>query len=175
MTNDSLIEGIGSSQIVPVVKGLSMLGWKVGVVSCEKIRDTSALKEMLKEYDISWTPISFGRRGAFGGIGRLLRLAFVLPRASMYHCRSDVAAAACAIRRKDKTLWDVRSLWVDQRIVMGNISKNKIVIYFGRKLELMAARNAMAITTLTNAVYPVLEERYEIKSKLHKVTRDSTS
>ena len=97
VTNDSLIEGIGSSQIVPVVKGLSMLGWKVGVVSCEKKRDTGDLKELLKKYDISWTPISFGRRGVFGGIGRLLRLAFALPRADMYHCRSDVAAAACCI------------------------------------------------------------------------------
>ncbi len=169
VTNDSLIEGIGSSQIVPVVKGLSLLGWKVGVISCEKTRDTGALKELFREYDISWTPISFGRRGAFGGIGRLLRLAFLLPKANMYHCRSDVAAAACAMRRKDKMLWDVRSLWVDQRIVMGNISRNKIVIYFASKLELMAAKNSKAITTLTSAVYPVLERRYEIKSKLHKV------
>jgi glycosyltransferase involved in cell wall biosynthesis len=169
VTNDSLIEGIGSSQIVPIVKGLSMLGWNVGVVSCEKTRDTVALKKTLREFGIAWTPISFGRRGAIGGLGRLLRLTLALPDAHMYHCRSDVAAAACALRRKDKTLWDVRSLWVDQRLVMGNISENKFVIYFGRKLESIAAKNARAITTLTKAVYPVLDSRYDIKSKSHKV------
>jgi glycosyltransferase involved in cell wall biosynthesis len=169
VTNDSLIEGIGSSQIVPVIMGLSRLGWKVGVVSCEKTDNIQSLKLMLKESDISWTPINFGRKGAFGGLGRLMRITFNLPKADAYHCRSDFAATACALRGKSRILWDVRSLWVDQRIVTGNIPRNKLIIYLARKLEWIAATNASAITTLTHAVYPILKDRYDLRSKPHVV------
>jgi glycosyltransferase involved in cell wall biosynthesis len=169
VTNDSLIEGIGSSQIVPVILGLSRLGWKVGVISCEKTDSIQSLKLMLKENKISWIPINFGRRGAIGGLGRLIRISLKLPRADAYHCRSDLAAAACSLRGKKRILWDVRSLWVDQRIVIGNIPKNRLVIYFARKLEWFAAKNASAITTLTHAVYPILKERYDLSSKPHHV------
>ena len=169
VTNDSLLEGIGSSQIVPVVVGLSQLGWKVGVVSCEKTMNIQTLRLLLNEYDIPWTPLNFGRKGAFGGFGRLIRISLNLPNATAYHCRSDLAATACALRRKNKILWDVRSLWIDQRMVTGNITRNRLVLYFARKLESIAARNASAITTLTHAVYPVLNERYELSSKPHQV------
>jgi len=169
VTHDSLLEGIGSSQIVPVVMGLSQLGWKVGVVSCEKTRNIQTLKFLFNEKDISWTPLNFGRKGAFGGLGRLIRISLNLPNAGAYHCRSDLAATACVVRRKNKILWDVRSLWVDQRMVTGNITQNRLVLYFARRLESIAARNASAITTLTHAVYPVLNERYELSLKPHQV------
>ena len=44
VTHDSLLEGIGMSQIVPVIIGLSKAGWRVGVISCEKKADTQTLE-----------------------------------------------------------------------------------------------------------------------------------
>jgi glycosyltransferase involved in cell wall biosynthesis len=169
VTHDSLYEGIGMSQIVPVITGLAKMGWEVGVISCEKRLDDNKLDQELYDLGISWKKLKFGKQGALGGVGRLLRLAISSPNARAYHCRSDLAAAACILRLRRNILWDVRGLWVDQKLVIGNISKNKIVINLSRKLESIAASNAKAVSTLTTRVYPVLKKRHPNITSFHMV------
>ena len=128
VTQDSLQEGIGMSQIVPVVIGLASRGWKVGVLSCEKKTETDLVEKRLKLAGVDWHVLNFGSRGPLGGAIRILRIAFSLPSGKFYHCRSDMAAAACALRFKRNILWDVRSLWIDQKIIIENISPNSICL-----------------------------------------------
>lgn len=169
VTHDSLLEGIGMSQIVPVLIGLSKYGWNVGVISCEKNEDTKVLQEALFDAGVKWKILGFGKRGALGGLGRLLRITVSLPPARAHHCRGDLAAVACILRKRNNILWDVRGLWIDQKIVIGSISNNPAVIWFARKLEWIASLKASTVTTLTKAVYPILKRRNPQITDFHEV------
>ena len=69
------------SQIIPVVIGLANKGWNVGIISCEKTEISTEIKEQLEAVGVNWTALRFGRTGALGGVGRLIRIAIRLPRA----------------------------------------------------------------------------------------------
>jgi glycosyltransferase involved in cell wall biosynthesis len=169
VTHDSLSEGIGMSQVVPVVLGLSKLGWKMGVISCEKTELPREIQLEFEESGVVWVPLKFGKPGAMGGICRLIRIVLFLPRARAFHCRGDLAAVAVVLRHHARFLWDVRGLWIDQKIVIGSIAPNRILILFAKQLERIAARNAKAISTLTKAVFPVLKKRHSFISQPHYV------
>jgi len=169
VTHDSLSEGIGMSQVVPVVLGLSKSGWKMGVVSCEKSKLPKEIQSKFEEAGVLWIPLEFGRPGAKGGVSRLARIAIHLPRARAYHCRGDLAAVAVVLRYRARFLWDVRGLWIDQKIVIGSISSNRILILLAKQLERIAARNAKAISTLTKTVFPILKKRHPFISQPHYV------
>ncbi len=175
VTHDSLSEGIGMSQIVPVVLGLSKLGWKMGVISCEKTELPREIQVEFEESGVVWVPLKFGKPGAMGGISRLIRIAFSLPRARAFHCRGDLGAVAVVLRhRSARFLWDVRGLWIDQKLVIGSIAPNRILIPLAKQLERIAAKNAKAISTLTKAVFPVLKKRHSFISQPHYVITTCT-
>lgn len=157
------------SQIIPVVIGLANKGWSIGIISCEKTEIASEVKEQLKAVGVSWKALNFGRTGAVGGVGRLIRIAIRLPRARAYHCRGDLAAVATHLSSRRPFLWDVRGLWIDQKIVIGSINTNPVLIWLAKRLERIAARNAAAVSTLTEAVYPILKKRYPFLSQPHSV------
>jgi glycosyltransferase involved in cell wall biosynthesis len=169
VTHDSLSEGIGMSQIVPVLLGLSKSGFSVGVISCEKRNPSPQLVEMLSQQGIFWKPIKFGRNGAIGGVGRIVRIGLNLPSAKVYHCRGDISATATSLRTRKPFLWDVRGLWLDQKIILSNLQKKYLVVFFARLLEKRSASKASAVSTLTAAVYPVLRLRHPTMTSKHTV------
>lgn len=174
VSHDSIAEGIGMSQIIPVVIGLANKGWRVGIITCEKIEISTEIQSQLEEVGVKWTALSFGRNGAVGGVGRLIRIAIRLPRARTYHCRGDLAAVATHLRSRSPFLWDVRGLWIDQKIVIGSINTNPIVIWLAKRLERIAAKNASAVSTLTEAVYPILIKRNPSLTRFHSVIATCT-
>ena len=174
VSHDSIAEGIGMSQIIPVVIGLANKGWKVGIVSCEKSSPPPEIQEKFQEVGVIWKPLNFGKNGAFGGVWRLIRIAIRLPRADAYHCRGDLAAVATHLSSRRPYLWDVRGLWIDQKIVIGSINTNPVIIWLARRLERIAAKNAAAISTLTEAVYPILKKRHPFLSQPHSVIATCT-
>lgn len=169
VTHDSLSEGIGMSQIVPVLLGLSKSGLSVGVISCEKLKPPTQLVELLSDKGIFWKPLKFGRNGAIGGIGRIVRIGLNLPSAKVYHCRGDISATATSLRTRKPFLWDVRGLWLDQKIIQSNLQKKYLVIFFAKQLEKRSASKASAVSTLTSAVYPVLRSRHPKMTSEHSV------
>jgi len=169
VTHDSLAEGIGMSQIVPLLIGLARKGLQVGVISCEKAPSTIELKEILISNGIYWKPIKFGKFGPLGGFGRLIRLAFFLPKAKVYHCRGDISATATSLRTRKPFIWDVRGLWLDQKIILSNLERRTLLLRFAKQLEKRSATKANALTTLTSAVYPVLRKRHPGLTTNHTV------
>ena len=169
VTHDSLSEGIGMSQIVPLLIGYAGKGLKVGVISCEKVDAPLELRETLSQNGIYWKPIKFGRYGPLGGFGRVIRLALFLPKAKVFHCRGDISATATSIRSKKPFIWDVRGLWLDQKIILSGLERRVIVIRIAKLLEKRAASKAKAVTTLTSAVYPVLRRRHPTLTANHTV------
>jgi glycosyltransferase involved in cell wall biosynthesis len=158
LTFDSLSEGVGQSQIVPLVMGLAKTGCRVKVISFEK-RNNPELASELLDAGIDWISLPFGKPGIRGIPKRIFLMAINVPKADVYHCRSDLPVLVMALRRKRPFLWDVRSLWYEQKLIIDNKSKSSFIAFVLKKLECYAAKNASAVNVLAEPLLEVLEER----------------
>jgi len=145
---DSVLAGVGASQVRPYVEGLARRALDIELHSFEADRRT--LPAGLAP-GIAWHPHHFGGQGAAAGIGRVVAAAAAVRGADVLHARSDLAAASALMARPRAWLWDVRSFWVDQRIALGMIRRGSAVERSLRCVERRAAAGAAAITTLTQA------------------------
>jgi len=154
LTFDSLFEGVGRSQIVPLIRGISRKGYSVSVISFEKG------KSDLQNFDfgnanIDWISLPFGRAGLLGLPGRIFRMARAVPKADIYHCRSDLPVLALLFKKNLTFLWDVRSLWYDQKSLIDGRKQSGLMHWIARKLEKYASTRAAAINVLAS---PLLEK-----------------
>jgi hypothetical protein len=159
---DSVQEGVGSSQVTPLILGLAERGKSVCLITFEKIKPNEALVENFSRAGVVWVAKDFGRTGSIGGLVRLNTLRRSVPSSFVLHGRSDIATVAAILSRVNApVLWDVRSLWSDQRMLIGSVGWNRFTAKAARALENLAARKSSAMTTLTAAVVPILEQRHK--------------
>ena len=169
VTIDSLSEGIGSSQISPLISLLSQAGLKIKLISYEKLSPSVQLVDFFKLLGVVWDPRPFGPHGIIGGLGRLNDLRSAIPRTHLIHARSDIPAVSAITSRQAPVLWDVRSLWADQKKIIQTNTLNSAAYPLYRGLESVAARNSLGMSTLTSAVIPILEQRHKRLPKLRTV------
>jgi hypothetical protein len=160
LTTDSLSEGVGASQVLAYAERLAGRGVHVRVHSFEKGAPSAELVQQVREAGITWTPHPFGAGGPMGGVGRVLRGARGVRGAELVHARSDLPAASALLARCPRWIWDVRSLWADQRIALGALTAGGPEDRVLRRIEGAAARQSAGIVTLTAAVLPVLAARH---------------
>lgn len=160
LTMDSLQEGIGASQVLAYVERLARLGVSIELHSFEKRTPASEMQERLRCAGVDWTPHDFGAFGTIGGVRRVAVGASALRGAKLVHARSDLAAASAIASRCPTWLWDLRSLWPDQRIDLGTLRAGSGLERVLRRIERTAAHRSTSVVTLTAAVLPVLDERY---------------
>jgi glycosyltransferase involved in cell wall biosynthesis len=168
-TVDSLSEGVGSSQIVPLMEKLSQSGLKINLMTFEKLAPPDYLVSRIKNANINWIQISFGSQGPIGAIARTYKLARLMPESAITHARSDFPAVAARMSNQEKVLWDVRSLWADQRKFIEENPLKKVLFSAYKPFESLACSSSIALSTLTKAVVPVLEERHKTLPKLRTV------
>jgi glycosyltransferase involved in cell wall biosynthesis len=169
LTTDSVSEGVGSSQILPLLFRISKLGLKVNLVSFEKVSPSNSLKEALSKSGIVWNMREFKSNGISGGFSRLFEIRNQIPSAHVLHARSDVPAAAAGFFKHAPVLWDIRSLWSEQKsYIESNLLKKKLLVG-NRLFENFAAGNSDAINTLTHAVVPILEKRHRNLPEIRSV------
>ena len=161
VTIDSLSEGVGSSQITPLISRLSKSGLKINLISYEKTNPTSEQLAYFKSIGVEWNFRDFGANGLMGGVGRLNSLRQEIPRTNLIHARSDIPAVSAIASRQAPVLWDVRSLWADQKVMIQKSIVNKTLYGIYRGLESIAASRSMGMSTLTSAVVPILEQRHK--------------
>jgi glycosyltransferase involved in cell wall biosynthesis len=167
---DSVQEGVGSSQITPLILGLAKKGKKVCLITFEKVKPPNELTETFSKAGITWIIKDFGKPGAIGGITRLNSLRRNVPNSLVIHGRSDIATAAGNWSRVEApVLWDVRSLWSDQRLLIGTAGWNRFTARGARFLEDVAASNSAAMSTLTAAIVPILEDRHKRIPKIRDI------
>ena len=159
VTNDSLTEGVGSSQITPLIRILSSEGLKIQLISCEKETPNRSLADELLKRGVDWTPIPYGPTGEIAGVKRIHQIRNSIGQAKIIHARSDVPAVAAVLASRSPILWDVRSLWADQKIPQRANLIDQAKYGALRSLELVAAFQSSAMSTLTNAIVPILEKR----------------
>ena len=161
VTIDSLSEGVGSSQITPLISRLSKSGLKINLISYEKSNPRLELIEYFKSIGVEWNRRPFGSNGLTGGVERLNNLRQEIPKTDLIHARSDIPAVSAITSRQAPVLWDVRSLWADQKIMIQKSLVNKTLYGIYRGLESVAASRSMGMSTLTHAVVPILEQRHK--------------
>lgn len=159
ITIDSLAEGVGSSQITPLISHLNDAGLKINLISYEKSKQSSELEDYFKQIGVTWNARPFGANGFMGGVGRLNNLRREIPNTNLIHARSDIPAVSGIASGKAPVLWDVRSLWADQKVMIQKNLLNKTLYRSYRALESFASHHSLGMSTLTSAVLPVLEER----------------
>ena len=160
VTIDSLAEGVGSSQITPLISRLSKSGLKINLISYEKANPSSELVAYFKAIGVEWNFRNFGSNGLMGGVSRLNNLRQEIPNTTLIHARSDISAVSAIASCQAPVLWDVRSLWADQKVMIQKSLVNKSLYGIYRGLESIAASRSMGMSTLTSAVVPILEQRH---------------
>jgi glycosyltransferase involved in cell wall biosynthesis len=158
-TLDSIQEGVGSSQIIPLLQRLTLDGMKIHLISLEKKPPTEELRKSLESAKIAWSDLPFGGQGASQVIDRIRRIQSRIVNTDLIHARSDLAAGAALLSKQAPVLWDVRSLWSDQRAYMATTAGSKFLAKSSRIFELYASRNSDAMSTLTHKVVPELISR----------------
>lgn len=160
LATDSVAEGIGASQVLAYVERIARRGVHVKLHTFEKAEPPAELRTRLSVHGVEWRPHDFGRHGAAGGVSRVLSGAAALRGAELVHARSDMSAASALLARSSHWLWDVRSLWADQRIALGTLRAHGPEHRAFQRIEAAAARRSDAVVTLTEAVLPVLDKRH---------------
>src|SRR5688500_15955593 len=115
LTFDSVLGGVGLSQVVPYVERIARRGITVDLHSFEPGPGDQRLAPI---DGVRWHRHGFGRPGATGGLLRIAAAASAVRGSDVVHARSDLAAASTLLACRHTWLWDVRSFWVDQRIAM---------------------------------------------------------
>jgi len=161
ITIDSLSEGVGSSQITPLISRLSLTGMKISLISYEKRKPTTELFEYFKLLGVNWNARPFGSNGLVGGITRFHSLKKAILKTNLIHARSDIPAVSGLASQQAPVLWDVRSLWADQkRMIQKNLLNDGLYMAY-RGMESIAASRSLGMSTLSNAVVPILEQRHK--------------
>lgn len=156
---DGVTAGVGASQVVPYVTRLADEGVPIELHSFEPTAGRATLTSA-SGVEVPWVRHAFGGSGARGGVGRVARLARALPRGLAVHARSDLAAAAAVLGGAAPIIWDIRSLWRDQRIALGALHRGSPSERAVRGVERLAASRAAGIVVLAEAALPVLYDRH---------------
>jgi hypothetical protein len=161
LTFDSLIDGVGASQVVPYVVGLAERGQRIELRRFERSSQSVVGTEgKLRELGICWTRRRFGSSGELGGLERVYRGITYVRGAELVHARSDLAAASSLLAGCSNWVWDMRSFWADERIELGTLRVGSAAERAMRMVERRSARSAGAIVTLAEAPIPVLAARH---------------
>ena len=98
LSNDTLTEGVGASQVLAYVERLVTRGVDVTLHTFEKETPTTVLVDRLRQSGVRWMPHPFGRHGVVGGATRLLSAARFLRGADLVHARADLSGRLRAAR-----------------------------------------------------------------------------
>jgi glycosyltransferase involved in cell wall biosynthesis len=161
VTIDSLSEGVGSSQIRPLISRLSDAGLKICLISFEKRMPSADLESHFESLGVDWKYKPFGSNGIVGGLSRFRELKKAIPESNLIHARSDIPAVSALSSKRAPVLWDVRSLWADQKKLIQKTLTNDVLYHAYRGMESVAASRSLGMSTLSSAVIPILEQRHK--------------
>ena len=159
LSMDPLTSTVGFSQVLSYVERLALRGVDVNLITFE--HDPSpVLHRRLLDLGVTWQPQRYGRHGAVGGLGRVLRAAWIVRGSVIVHARSDMAAASVMLAGINLWVWDVRGLWIDQKVASGIVRRASLQERVMRWVERKAAGRSTAVISITASGVDELDERY---------------
>ena len=170
ITYDGLLDPLGSSQILPYIKGVSSHPRSVHILSFEKADRLQAGRDRLTTelacLGIAWSPLLFTQGiGFFGKIWDLLRMylmgVYIALRfkSKVVHARGHAASQVGLFLKRllgCKLIFDFRGLWADERVDKGgwnlNNSFHRRQYQYYKHVEHVLLKQADQIIVLTEAV-----------------------
>jgi len=164
---DGMTDPLGQSQVLPYLTGLSKMGYRFTLVSCEKpdafIKRRTGIEDICREHEIEWHPLPYTKWPPV--ISTILDLRRMKKRCKnilkntphdIVHCRSYISAIiGLEIKKKYglKFIFDMRGFWADER-VDGGLWPKKHLLYsaiyrFFKRQESCFLHSADYIITLT--------------------------
>lgn len=167
LSYDGMTDPLGQSQVLPYLKGIAQHGYKVHLVSHEKMtkfkKGKAHIQEICDNAGILWHPQDYttgsSLRQTWRQIQRMKKISLYLHEKhnfSIVHCRSYIAAlSGLSLKRKKgvKFIFDMRGFWANER-VDGKIwnLKNplyKLIYYYFKKKEQHFFKEADYTVSLT--------------------------
>ncbi len=170
ITTDSIQDGVGVTQVRGLMQEVARHNCQITLISMEPSAAEPTLKKNLAREGVIWKPLVFGRPGKLAGLGRVLRIWFasaLVKHVDVLHSRSDLPLVCAFFRRRARLVWDVRSLWTDQRESTGQLKPGSLASRATRFLEAWGYSHATLILTLTMAVWPELQKRHGSREVQH--------
>ena len=164
---DSMVEGVGASQVYEYLKKLAP-NFHITLVSFEKEEPSPSLAQEFVNSGIVWRPILYGKTGINGAIKRLIKLFRIVPRKGLIHARSDFCSFIAILKGNKSVIWDCRALMSDHRKAIGQAGFLNLNFFLFRAMEFVSAKFSRQIIVITNAVVPVISRRYHVRpTKFH--------
>lgn len=184
---DGLTDPLGQSQILPYLKGLSLLGHSIAIVSAEKkdryASRSASVKREIQGAGITWIPVTYSN--SITGISawvtyRRLRTASInwcrKEKVAIVHARSDIPAIiGLELKRKFglKLLFDMRGFWADERIDGGSWNLSNPIYHWAyryfKKQEMILLMQSDAVVSLTNAAKTYLIHHQSLRLAPEKI------
>lgn len=165
LSYDGITDALGQSQILPYLKGLSKLGFKIHVISAEKKFDNfNRVNYELLENDINWYPVKYYKSppvlSTIWDLYKIFKQTKKIIKnfpVKIIHCRGYITSiVGLKYKKKYNTgfLFDMRGFYADERSEGGLWNTNnffylKIYNWFKKK-EKEFLNNADYIISLTN-------------------------
>ena len=179
ITYDGLTDQLGQSQILPYIKGLSKMGYKFTILSCEKPEKYKELGSFIQglcdEDGIRWVSVPFTNKfpviSKINDRWQLKQKAIELQEKigfDMTHCRSYVSAEiGLYLKRKNavKFLFDMRGLWADEKVDGGNWNQANPIFRYVYNFYKQKEKNFLEQADYTISLTYAAEK--EIKSWKH--------
>ncbi|HKC67654.1 MAG TPA: glycosyltransferase [Bacteroidia bacterium] len=165
---DGMCDQLGQSQVLPYLTELSKNGFKITIVSCEKLtnfeKNKNTIENITASNNIIWKYCFYQTKiplvsqfQNFFTLKKLARQEIINNKNIVLHCRSYLPALIglqLKAKLNSKYIFDMRGFWADERID-GNIwnFKNpihKFLYHYFKRKEIEMIENADYIVTLTN-------------------------
>lgn len=174
LSYDGLCEGLGQSQILPYILGLSEHEFTFSIISFEKKSSFKSeynyIKSICEQHEIQWIPLQYTKRPP---VLSTLYDCFKLKKTvnnlhkkqaiDLIHCRSYITSLiGLNFSNKNKIPWifDMRGFWADER-VDGKIWKLdtrlfKLIYAYFKKKEIDFLKNSAAVISLTHKAKDII-------------------
>lgn len=132
---DGMTDNLGQSQVIPYLQGLSLKGFVIHILSCEKPihfeKRKKYISNLLEKSKIVWHPIEYTAKPAvistIYDLHKLQKTAteIILNKANniqLLHCRSYISAHVGTYCKKHFNIpwiFDMRGFWADERVEGG--------------------------------------------------------
>ena len=182
-----MTDPLGRSQVLPYLVGLSALGHRITILSCEKSdrwkSDGPAVERICRDAGLRWDPLAYHKRppvlSSAYDAAMLARRAAILHRQQQFeivHCRSYIPVIV-GLHVKNryglKLIFDMRGYWPEEKVEAGswrlsNPLFRAVFDYFKRE-EANALTRADTVVSLTKASRDELAKRPELEGNGAKI------
>ena len=188
ITYDGITDPLGRSQVLPYLTGLSRLGHRITILSCEKpdrhAKDGARIQALCDAAGIEWHPIRYHKKppvlSSAYDAAILRRTAERLHRQRRFdivHCRSYIPGiAGMHLKRRFgvRFLFDMRGFWPDEKVEghswpQTNPVFRRVYAWF-KKLEAELLSGADHIISLTYEGKRQLATRPQLQSDAAEIT-----